>query len=154
MAKHRRWTSDELQQIARLRDEGLNLGEIAEMFGTSRWVVRRALKSCIEVDGQIRPDRRRAYETDRVQALNLRAKGLSWEEIADMLNVHAAQLESLCNRYQAQNDGTPSDVLMCGDCRKWAYTGKMIWPYGKIGICERDGATVPRSNKCRYGDDD
>lgn len=154
MAKHRLWTNDELLQIKRLHDEGLNYVEIGEMFCASRQLIARVMKNRINADGSVKVNRRQVRATDRLQAARLREKGLGWAEIADMLNVSPVQLEAFCKLHGGDDPrGKRSDILLCGECHQWAYTGRMIWPHGMIGICERDGATCQRCNRCRYGDD-
>lgn len=155
------WTNDELAMVLRMRGEGMAWKDIAEQYGSTQQSLLKIVKRRVLPDGSLKPETRKVSPSSDVpKAEYMRRCGMSWEDIAKALGVYVESLQKEYAKRRAKEKRQELDkgqqrsgVLLCGECRRWEYTGRKIWPYGMIGICERDGATCPRSDRCRYGAD-
>lgn len=152
---YKRWSAEDLIQIQTLKDKGVTVGEIARRFGVSPDQIRSIYRYYAN---QRFEQKRPPYKVhpcgvdDVVQAIYLQRAGQKIEDIAYKLRVNPKHLSRLVKITQ-YHDGQTTGPVLCGECKQWAYTGRMEWPAGMVGVCERDSALTARSDKCRYGDE-
>lgn len=151
---NRIWSIDDLNEVHRLREAGLSWPVIGRRFGVKGGTVASTYKQRYLNHGHAVGPRRHVTAQDVIAADQMINEGMDWPQIADKLNVRLATLKKWYTSRDAiervYKQREPEPVLLCGDCHRWEYTGRMIWPRGKIGVCDRDGAVMGRCDKCRY----